>query len=398
MSLPILFIVGTRPEGIKLIPLFKKLRDRGHNVLLCATKQHRQMLDEVLSVFNVVPDFDLDIMRDNQDLFYVTAAVLKELQSVLEKVKPVLIFVHGDTTTTFASSLAAFYKGIPIAHVEAGLRTGNMRHPFPEEMNRKFVGQLASLNFAPTPYATAHLLAEGVDQKSIFCVGNTVVDALYEVKEHLQNNAHVLDPEFVETISCMKKKYKKLFLVTAHRRESYGTGLENVFKSFSEFALKNQDEIGFIHPVHPSPAVKEALEKTDFHSHKNVFSCDPLSYLNMVYMLLQIDYIATDSGGLQEEGSALGKPVICLRDITERHEGVWDGLEVLTGTDPTKIINACEAVMKKDVHAPSHVYGDGNACMRIITILETKYPHFLSDSPGGLFPVSSDFVHKEKNI
>ena len=396
MSLPLLFIVGTRPEGIKLIPLYKKLRDRGYHVLLCTTKQHRQMLDEVLAVFNVVPDFDLDIMRDSQDLFYVTTAVLKELKPVLDAVKPALVFVHGDTTTTFASSLAAFYQNIPIAHVEAGLRTGNMRHPFPEEMNRKFVAQLAELNFSPTPFSTAHLLAEGIDQKKIFCVGNTVVDALYEVKDYLHDNLNVLDSSLVETIACMKKKYKKLFLVTAHRRESYGAGLENVFKALSAFAWKYQDEVGFIHPVHPNPAVKEALSRTDFHSRKNVFSCDPVSYLNMVHILLHIDYIATDSGGLQEEGSALGKRVICLRDITERHEGVWDGLEVLTGTDPKKIIEACEAVMQKSSHIPSYVYGDGNACMRIINILETEYPHFLLDKKSWIDSASSDC--KEKNI
>ncbi len=210
MNLPLLFVMGTRPEGIKLIPLYKKLKECGYNALLCASSQHRQMLQEVFTVFDVVPDFDLDIMRDSQDLFYITRAVLREIQPVLEQVKPAFIFVHGDTTTTFAAGLAAFYKQIPLIHIEAGLRTGNMQHPFPEEMNRKVVGQLASIHFAPTSFSVANLLSEGIDRRTVFCVGNTVVDALHAIKLSIQQNSALLDPEIVRVITQCKKKYKKI--------------------------------------------------------------------------------------------------------------------------------------------------------------------------------------------
>jgi UDP-N-acetylglucosamine 2-epimerase len=373
MNRPLLFVMGTRPEGIKLIPLYKKLKEAGYNALLCASSQHRQMLQEVFTVFDVVPDFDLDIMRDSQDLFYITRAVLREIQPVLEQVKPAFIFVHGDTTTTFAAGLAAFYKQIPLIHVEAGLRTGNMHHPFPEEMNRKVVGQLASIHFAPTSFSVANLLSEGIDRRTVFCVGNTVVDALYAIKHSIEQNPALLDPKIVQVITQCKKKYKKLFLVTAHRREAYGQKLENIFHALTDFALQHQDEIGFIHPMHPNPAVKAAVEKTGFHAASNVVVLSSISYVNMVYLLSHIDYIATDSGGLQEEGASFGKPVICLREVTERYEGVWDGIEILAGTDPENIIEACNQILKKTDDKPSTVYGDGKACARIISILENQF-------------------------
>jgi UDP-N-acetylglucosamine 2-epimerase (non-hydrolysing) len=397
MSQPLLFIIGTRPEGIKLIPLFKLLKSRGLNVLLCATSQHREMLAEVCTVFKVTPDFDLNIMKESQDLFYVTQIILEKLQALFKQIKPGLVFVHGDTTTTFAAALSAFYYNIPIAHVEAGLRTGNIRHPFPEEMNRKAVAQLATFHFAPTPFATAHLLNEGINRQNIFCTGNTVVDALQQVQKEIAERPELVDPGLRTLITEAKKKNKKLFLVTAHRKESYGQGLINIFSALSTFAQESVETTLLIHPVHPHPEVQKALNATDFHQQKNVLKIPPLSYSNMVYLLQHIDVIATDSGGLQEEGTALGKPVLCLREVTERWEGVWDGLEILVGTDPAKIIPACHQMLTATAHQPSTLYGDGTASEKIATILATRLSELFQKNENMTYSFK-DSLFKEKNI
>lgn len=373
MSQPILIIIGTRPEGIKLIPLYTAFKEAGHHVLLCATSQHREMLDEVCAIFGVVPDFRLDVMRDNQDLFYLTQIILERTRQIYAQVKPSLVIVQGDTTTTFASALAAFYENIPVAHVEAGLRTGNMRVPFPEEMNRKIVGQLATFHFTPTAFSTANLLTEGVAREAIFCTGNTIIDAFEHIVSRINCGTTDLDQRLISVLEAARKNNKKILLVTAHRREAHQGGLDRIFTALRDFARTRIDDVVLIHPGHPNPAVQQSIARTQLHAEPNIHGFAPLSYLNMVYALQQVDAIATDSGGLQEEGVTLGKPVVCLRDVTERCEGVWEGLEILVGTDYEKIKQACAQVLHtKNKLQRTFIYGDGQACRRIVSIIANK--------------------------
>lgn len=374
MEKPIVLVIGTRPEGIKLIPLYFALKKAGFNALLCATFQHFELLEQVCKIFDVVPDFHLNVMKKDQDLFYLNTTVLERVKEVYLSVKPELVIVQGDTTTTFAAALAAFYLHIPVAHVEAGLRTGNMKSPFPEEMNRRVVAQFATYHFAPTAFSTANLLSEGVPRERVFCTGNTVVDALNIITDKIKSGVVMIDSALKLLVEDLKLKKRKIMLLTAHRRESFGGGLHRVFKTVKQFAHEHPDLFIF-YPMHPNPSVVQAVQETGFVQLNNVYHTGPLSYHDMVYLLLSVDFVATDSGGLQEEAVSLGKPVICLRDITERWEGVWEGTEVLVGTDPHKIHTALDRFYRNqpgNMVVASSVYGDGNACKRIVSILKNN--------------------------
>ena len=367
---PIMLVAGTRPEAIKLIPVYLALQKAKISALFCATFQHAELSEQVLSIFNIIPDFNLNIMKKDQDLFYLTAAMLEKIKAVYLQTNPAMVLVHGDTTTTFAAALAAFYLNIPVGHVEAGLRTGNMRAPFPEEMNRKVVGQIASYHFAPTAFSVAHLLAEGIDRRKVFCTGNTVVDALHMIQKKLQNNELKVNIQLQAVIKKAEEQKRKIVLLTAHRRESFGGGLTRVFTAVKKFALLHSDVL-VIYPQHPNPTVVAEFEESGLSSIPNLYKTGSISYPDMVYLLGKVDFVVTDSGGIQEEAVSLGKPTIVLRDITERWEGVWDGSELLVGTNEAKIIQAMSSLyhQKQEEHGGSTVYGDGKACQRITTII-----------------------------
>lgn len=370
MRNPIVLVIGTRAEAIKLIPLYLALQKAKVPVLLCATFQHFELLEQACSIFGVTPDFNLNIMKKNQDLFYLTQAVLEKTKKVYLQSSPSLVVVHGDTTTTMAAALAAFYLHIPIAHVEAGLRTGDMKAPFPEEMNRKVVGQIATYHFAPTALATANLLAEGVPRKNVFCTGNTIVDALHMIKTKIDNHEVLIDETLYTQIETCKKKKQKIILLTAHRRESFDGGLSRVFESIKTFAQKHKDATIFF-PVHPNPNVKKAVDKARLEQEQNIILHEPLLYKDLVYLLMNADWVATDSGGIQEEAVSLGKHVLVLRDITERCEGVWEGNEFLVGTNKELILKHMEKLYcKPQSQQSSSIYGDGKACKRIVSILK----------------------------
>jgi len=370
MTQPVVLVVGTRPEAIKLIPVYLALKAAGVPVLICATFQHAELLQQVFSIFNVFPDFNLAIMKKDQDLFYLTAAILEKMKAVYLETQPSLVLVHGDTTSTFAAALGAFYLHIPVGHVEAGLRTGNMQAPFPEEMNRKVVGQIASYHFAPTAFSTAHLLAEGIDRTRIFCTGNTVVDALHMIQKKIGIGELLIDPEVKQLVESAKNSGKKIVLLTAHRRESFGGGLYRVFSAVKEFALAHPD-VCIIYPMHPNPSVVCEFEASGLGTVQNLCKMNSISYKEMVYLLTQVAFVVTDSGGIQEEAVSLGKQTIVLRDITERWEGVWDGSELLVGTNQEKIMNAMVQLYTQEPKelGLSTVYGDGKACQRIVTII-----------------------------
>lgn len=372
MSKPIVIVVGTRAEAIKLIPLYLSLKNQNIFVLLCATFQHSEMLNQVFKLFNVVPDFDLNVMKKDQDLFYLNSVILEKTKDVYLKTNPRLVLVHGDTTTTMAAAMAAFYLHIPIGHVEAGLRTGNMNSPFPEEMNRKIVGQIATYHFAPTAFSVANLLSEGVKRENVFCTGNTVVDALNFIKNEIKTNSIKIDKDIFKVIQECKQKKQKIVLLTAHRRESFRGGLLRIFKTIKKFALLHEDVL-IIYPTHPNPNVLRAVEESGIKNVKNIYSCSALCYKDLVYVLMNSDFVATDSGGIQEEAVSLGKPVLALRDVTERWEGVWQGCEKLVGANEKLIWQGMEEFYKNNVkHYPSNIYGDGRACIKIVTILKDK--------------------------
>ncbi len=372
MKRPILIVAGTRAEALKLAPLYFELQKSLFTTLLCTTFQHSTLSNQVFNLFKIKPDFNLKVMKNNQDLFYITNKVLKKTKDLYLQINPSLVIVHGDTTTTMASALSAFYLQIPIAHVEAGLRTGNMLSPFPEEMNRKIVGQIASYNFAPTPFSTANLLSEGIPRSQVFCTGNTIVDSLNIIKEKIYSGSVKPSQYLKQKIDSFKSKNKKIVLLTAHRRESFNGGLERIFSAIKEFVNIYKDvEIFF--PVHPNPNVKFAIEQSKIKNIQNINFLEPIDYKDLIYLLINSDWVASDSGGIQEEAVSLGKKILVLRDITERWEGIWEGTEVLVGTDKDKIFKEMEkSYFEKNNPEPSSVYGDGRASERIVSILKTK--------------------------
>jgi len=367
----ILSIFGTRPEAIKMAPLALALNDDSRfEAKVCVTGQHREMLDQVLALFDIKPDFDLNIMKPGQDLTDITAAILQGMKCIFQQFKPDMVLVHGDTATTFATTLAAYYQQIPVGHVEAGLRTGNLYSPWPEEANRKLTGALARLHFAPTQNSGDNLRNEGVPEDNIFITGNTVIDALLNIVDRLAS-----DEALYQTASEPTQfldPARKLILVTGHRRESFGDGFERICQALKIIAEQNPD-IDIVYPVHLNPNVQEPVNRL-LSEIKNIYLIKPLDYLPFVHIMSRAYIILTDSGGIQEEAPSLGKPVLVMRDTTERPEAVSAGTVRLVGTDSTIIINEINRLLMdedayKEMSIAHNPYGDGKACARIIETL-----------------------------
>lgn len=368
----ILIVFGTRPEAIKMAPLVKEFQKypQVFDTKVCVTAQHREMLDQVLELFEIVPDYDLDIMKPGQDLYDITANVLLGMKNVLNDFKPDIVFVHGDTTTTLAVSLAAFYQQIKVAHVEAGLRTGDIYSPWPEEANRQLTTQITTYHFAPTQTSRDNLLRENVNPENIIVTGNTVIDALFLALEKIKNNPEI-ENQIIQQLSIMNYQLqddKKVILVTGHRRENFGQGFINICEALKSIADNNPD-IDIVYPVHLNPNVQKPVKEI-LSGTKNVYLIDPLQYESFIYLMDRSYFIITDSGGVQEEAPSLGKPVLVMRDTTERPEAVEAGTVKLVGTDIKKIINAAqELIDKQDIYESmslaSNPYGDGRACEKI---------------------------------
>lgn len=375
MAIKVLSIFGTRPEAIKMAPLVKALNEAdGIDAKVCVTAQHREMLDQVLDLFEIVPEYDLNIMKPGQSLYDVTTNILLGLKPILEEFKPDLVLVHGDTSTTLSASLAAFYQQIPVGHVEAGLRTGNLSSPWPEEGNRKLTGAITKLHFAPTQTSQQNLLNEAVSADDIVITGNTVIDALLQVVDKVKTDTAL--------ISTLKAKFpeldetKKLILVTGHRRESFGGGFERICEALVEIATAHPDT-QILYPMHLNPNVREPVNRI-LKNVDNVHLIEPQDYLPFVYLMNQAHIIVTDSGGVQEEAPSLGKPVLVMRDTTERPEAVEAGTVKLVGTDKARIVsevnnlltNAEEYQSMSRAHNP---YGDGKACERIVAKIKQHF-------------------------
>lgn len=371
----ILIVFGTRPEAIKMVPLVKEFKKYlWFEIKVCVTAQHRHMLDQVLEIFDVKPDYDLDIMRSGQDLYDLTARILIKMRDVLEDFKPDIVFVHGDTTTASSTALAAFYKQIKIAHIEAGLRTGNIYSPFPEEINRQMIGIMANYHFAPTNLSKGNLLKENKDEKNIEVVGNTVIDALFLLLNMMDKNSDFKN----KILTLLNLKYnlnhdRKIILVTGHRRENFGDGFINICNALKDIATKNPD-IDIVYPVHLNPNVQKPV--SDILSNtKNVYLIAPLEYSEFVYLMSRAYFIITDSGGVQEEAPSLGKPVLVMRDTTERPEALQAGTVKLVGVDRVKIVNEAQKLLDNiDVYSKMskahNPYGDGSACAKIVDFIK----------------------------
>ena len=380
MQKKIMLVFGTRPEAIKMAPLvkeFQKYPDKFKTVV-CVTGQHREMLDQVLRIFEIVPDYDLNIMKQGQDLYDVTSRVLLGMRDVLKEVQPDIVLVHGDTTTSTAAALAAFYQQIPVGHVEAGLRTHNIYSPWPEEMNRQLTGRIATYHFAPTPLSKQNLLAENVKPEQIAVTGNTVIDALYMVVDKIKSNKE-LDKELEEILLCSGYDVnrlsdgKKLVLITGHRRENFGDGFISMCKAIQTLTQKYPD-VDFVYPMHLNPNVRKPIHEVfgkDLSHLGNMFFIEPLEYLSFVYLMEKSTIVLTDSGGIQEEAPGLGKPVLVMRDTTERPEALEAGTVKLVGTDFDKIVNEVSALLEnrecyERMSKSVNPYGDGKACKRIV--------------------------------
>lgn len=366
-----MLVFGTRPEAIKMAPVVRALSEaKQWEIKVCVTAQHRQMLDQVLDLFNIKPDFDLNLMKPGQDLTDITSNVLIGMRDVFNQWKPDLVFVHGDTTTAMAASLAAFYAKIPVAHVEAGLRTNNIYSPWPEEMNRRMVGRVASLHFAPTETARANLLAEGCADESIYVTGNTVIDALLNVVEKINTNT-TISQQLRERFVFLQED-KRLILVTGHRRENFGQGFEDICKALRKIA--ERDDVEIVYPVHLNPNVQEPVRRI-LGGCPRIHLIEPLDYLPFVYLMNRAHILLTDSGGIQEEAPSLGKPVLVMRDTTERPEAVAAGTVKLVGTDAVRIVSETMRLLddQQEYQRMFHThnpYGDGLASSRICKVIQ----------------------------
>ncbi len=379
----VMLVFGTRPEAIKMCPLVKEFQKHndGFETIVCVTGQHREMLDQVLNIFEVKPDYDLNIMKQGQDLYDVTARVLTGMRDVFKECKPDVVLVHGDTTTSTAAALAAFYQQIPVGHVEAGLRTHNIYSPWPEEMNRQITGRIATYNFSPTPLSESNLKAEKA-QGNIYVTGNTVIDALHMVVNKLKNDETLAK----EQEAILKQAGydvnrladgKKLVLITGHRRENFGEGFIHMVTAIKDLKNKYPD-VDFVYPMHLNPNVRRPIHEVfgeDLTNLGNMFFIEPLQYLEFVYLMEKATIVLTDSGGIQEEAPGLGKPVLVMRDTTERPEALASGTVHLVGTDYQKIMNEVSTLLEDEqayekMSKAVNPYGDGKACERIVEILK----------------------------
>lgn len=365
MSDPVVIVIGTRPEAIKLAPVYFELKKQNIPAVICATNQHANLLDEVFACFGITPDYSLHIMKEGQDLAYVTQAVLEKTTELYRAIKPRMVIVQGDTTTAFTAALAAYYVNIPVGHVEAGLRTGDRWAPYPEEFNRHAIALISHLNFAPTSRSIQALTNDGMAPETIYLTGNTIVDALH----WMQNKLNVTSaPSWFKQLD----DYRRTVLVTLHRRESFGGGLERVLSSIKEYAQQHEDVL-FVYPRHPNPSVVKAIETVGLDDVSNIQLLEPVGYEDLVRLLMKADLVLTDSGGIQEEAISLGKTVIVAREKTERMEGVDLGLAHLVGTDPQKVNEALVKHIDDEPQVETNVYGDGRAAEKIVSIIQESW-------------------------
>lgn len=368
MKKRILIVFGTRPEAIKMAPLVNKFKtDKRFNTTVCVTAQHREMLDQVLSFFDITPDYDLNLMKPNQNLYNLTASIIEGLKIVLEEAKPDYVFVHGDTTTTMAGSIAAFYSGAKVCHVEAGLRTQNKHSPFPEEINRQIAGRVCDYHFAPTAVSKSNLLKENINEDTILVTGNTVIDALLDSIERVTEEPSDLIKELSKTLGD-----KEIILVTGHRRENHGDGFIRICEALKTIAADNTNRL-IVYPVHLNPRVQEPVKRI-LTEVDNIMLIAPMVYQDFIWMMNRAKIIITDSGGIQEEAPSLGKPVLVLRDTTERPEAVDAGTVILVGTDKDLIVSEALGLSNNNVRFEAmsklhNPYGDGKACERIIEFI-----------------------------
>lgn len=380
----ILVVFGTRPEAIKMAPLVKKLQamPEEFETVVCVTGQHREMLDQVLLIFDITPDYDLNIMKQGQDLYDVTSRVLLGMRDVLNKVRPDVVLVHGDTTTSTAAALAAFYQQIPVGHVEAGLRTDNIYSPWPEELNRQMTGRIATYHFSPTHLSKQNLLSENVNENQIFVTGNTVIDALHVVVKRLKNDEALRKEQDSLLASAgydvsRLDKGRRLVLITGHRRENFGDGFIHICTAIRDLKNKYQD-VDFVYPMHLNPNVRTPIHKVfgdNLSNLINLFFIEPLQYIEFVHLMAKSTIVLTDSGGIQEEAPGLGKPVLVMRDTTERPEALEAGTVHLVGTDYDKIVNEVSTLLDDSIAYEKmskafNPYGDGRACERIVEYLK----------------------------
>ena len=376
----IMLVFGTRPEAIKMAPLVKEFQKHPDKfeTIVCVTAQHREMLDQVLELFEITPEYDLNIMKQGQDLYDITSKVILGMRDVFNEVKPDLVFVHGDTTTSAISALAAFYQQIPVAHIEAGLRTNNIYSPWPEEINRQITGRISTYHFAPTVISKQNLLSENVSESRISVTGNTVIDALFWVVDKINSNEK-LRLEIEKDILTKGYKYdknslKKIVLITGHRRENFGDGFKNICLAIKELTEEFK-EVDFVYPMHLNPNVRSPINEVFGESiSENIFFIEPLDYLSFVYLMGKCSIVLTDSGGVQEEAPGLGKPVLVMRETTERPEALRAGTVKLVGTNKDKIINEISELLRNDSYyqqmsLAQNPYGDGKACSRIVETL-----------------------------
>ena len=385
----IMLVFGTRPEAIKIAPLVIALKKEKavFETFVCVTGQHREMLDQVLHIFDIKPDFDLNIMQQGQDLYDITCRVLTGMRDILKTVQPDIVLVHGDTTTSSAAALAAFYQQIPVGHVEAGLRTYNIYSPWPEEMNRQLTGRIATYHFAPTPLSRENLLKENVEQRHIIVTGNTVIDALHIIVNRLKNDK-VLAAKQEEVLrqagydvnrlkESVNSKHRRLVLITGHRRENFGEGFIHICTAIKDLAKKYPD-VDFVYPMHLNPNVRKPIHEVfgkDLTGLGNMFFIEPLNYIEFIYLMEKSVIVLTDSGGIQEEAPGLGIPVLVMRDTTERPEAVTAGTVELVGTDYEKIVNGVSTLLDdakayEKMSKATNPYGDGKASQRILDYIK----------------------------
>jgi len=382
----VMLVFGTRPEAIKMAPLVKEFQKDHKNfqTLVCVTGQHREMLDQVLQIFDIHPDFDLNIMKQGQDLYDVTSRVLLGMRDILRQERPDIVFVHGDTTTSTASALAAFYQQIPVAHIEAGLRTYNIYSPWPEEMNRQLTGRIATYHFSPTQLSRSNLLSEGIKDEKIIVTGNTVIDALYWVVNKIHNDqqlSEALRQELQQAGYDTRRlnNGRRLVLITGHRRENFGEGFIHMCTAIKDLTQKYPN-VDFVYPMHLNPNVRRPIHEVfgdNLDNLGNMFFIEPLEYLSFVYLMEKSFIVLTDSGGIQEEAPGLGKPVLVMRDTTERPEAVEAGTVKLVGTDYTAIVNNVSELLESSkayqrMSQAINPYGDGKACARIVNTFIRK--------------------------
>lgn len=381
----VMLVFGTRPEAIKMAPLVQEFRKHPdqYETLVCVTGQHREMLDQVLNIFGIVPNYDLNIMKPGQDLYDVTARILSGMRDILTRTQPDVLLVHGDTTTSMAVALAAFYQQIPVGHVEAGLRTHNIYSPWPEEMNRQITGRIATYHFSPTPLSRENLLREGIDKSRILVTGNTVIDALYAVVNKMKDDVPLqlslgkeLKAAGYDTGRLVTEEGRRLVLITGHRRENFGDGFLHICRAIKMLSEKYPD-VDFVYPMHLNPNVRKPIKDIfGENCQSNLFFIEPLEYLSFVYLMEKSHIVLTDSGGIQEEAPGLGKPVLVMRDTTERPEALEAGTVKLVGTDYDKIVSEVSSLLDdaqyyEKMSQAVNPYGDGKACERIAQYIKT---------------------------